>query len=135
MLFNDDEEKEKKERKPKKVAPEYIFVFDDMAHALRDKSIRELIKQHRHFKTKVIFSSQYPNDLAPKSRKNINIFLLFTGHSENKLFELYENMDLIIPFGLFVKLYENATSKPYNFLYVDTKGEFRKTFSTEYFLD
>lgn len=131
-LFPDEEEE--KERKPKKVAPEYIFVFDDMSHALRDNSISELIKMHRHFKTKVILSSQYPNDLAPESRKNINIFLLFAGHSEKKLFELYDNMDLKIPFNLFVKLYENATSKPYNFLYVDTKGEFRRNFNTQYMI-
>jgi len=132
-LFDKDDE-EKQERKPKKIAPEYIFVFDDMSHMLRDKSIATLIKHHRHFKTKIIFSSQYPNDLAPEARKNINIFLLFAGHSENKLMELYQNMDLKIPFELFTTLYEDATSKPYSFFFVDTKGEFRRNFNMQYFL-
>ncbi len=116
MLFYEQEEKS--ERKPKKIAPEYIFVFDDMSSMLRNKDIGTLIKYHRHFKTKIILSSQYPNDLAPESRKQTNIFLLFAGHSEDQLLELSKNMDLSIPFELFVQLYHNATSKPYSFLSV-----------------
>ncbi|MEO7046218.1 MAG: hypothetical protein ABI091_12990 [Ferruginibacter sp.] len=124
---------EPKERKEKKVAPEYIFVFDDMSTELRKPSISTLIKKHRHFKTKVICSSQYVNDLAPDSRKNIDIWLLFGGHSINKLEEIYKNCDLKIPLDLFIKLYENATDKPYSFLYIDkNKGEFRRTFNMEY---
>ena len=125
-LFENEEDKP--ERKPKKVAPEYIFVFDDMSDSLRDKSISALIKRHRHFKTKVIFSSQYPNDLAKDARKNIDIFILFSGHSEDKLMEVYKNMELRIPFHLFITLYEDATSKPYSF-------EYRRNFNMEYFLE
>ena len=129
MIFNTGEDV-KKERKPKKMAPEYIFVFDDMSTMLRDKSISTLIKMHRHFKTKIICSSQYVNDLAPEARKNINFWLLFGGHSENKLLEVYTNCDLQIPFPLFVSLYENATEKKYSFLFVDTiHGQFRKNFN------
>lgn len=135
QLFNTEEEKGEKERKPKKVAPEYIFVFDDMSDSLRDKSISALIKRHRHFKTKVIFSSQYPNDLAKDARKNIDIFILFSGHSEDKLMEVYKNMELKIPFGLFTALYEDATEEPYSFLYVDKGGEYRRTFNEGYFLN
>jgi hypothetical protein len=128
-----DEEKEKKEKKEKKVAPKYVFVFDDLSAELRNKQISALIKKHRHFRTKIICSSQYPNDLAPEARKNIDYYILFAGHSLNKLEELYNNMDLQISFPLFVSLYQNATSKPYSFLFVDEhKGIFRKNFNTEY---
>ena len=131
-IFDNDEE-DKQERKPKKIAPEYIFVFDDMSQMLRDKTISTLIKKHRHFKSKIILSSQYVNDLSPEARKNIDIFILFKGHSENKLEEIFINMDLQISFQLFLKLYENATSEPYGFLYVDkNKGEFRRNFSYQY---
>lgn len=135
-LFNNDNEVEKPKRKEKKVAPEYIFVFDDMSTTLRDKSIGTLIKKHRHFKSKIICSSQYPNDLAPESRKNIDIFLLFGGHSENKLEELYNNMDLQIPFDLFLGLYTNATKEKYSFLFIDrNNGEFRKGFNMRYLIE
>ena len=133
LLFNEGEEV-KKERKQKKVAPDYIFVFDDMSDELKDKSVSTLIKQHRHFRTKVLVSSQYPNDLAKDARKNIDIFILFSGHSEDKLMEVYKNMELKIPFPLFIRLYEDATTKEYSFLYVDKKGEYRENFNEGYFL-
>jgi hypothetical protein len=134
-LFNNEEDKMERQLKEKKVAPEYIFVFDDLSQVLRDKSISTLIKKHRHFKSKIICSSQYVNDLSPEARKNIDIWLLFGNHSEDKLLEVYNNCDLHIPFNLFLKLYENAISKEYSFLYVDrNKNEFRKGFNMKYFL-
>jgi hypothetical protein len=136
LNFNEPEDDRKKERKEKKIAPEYIFVFDDLSSQLRDKKISALIKKHRHFKNKVICSSQYPNDLAPEARNNIDIFILFGGHSEDKLLEIYNNCDLKIKFPLFMQLYENATSKPYSFLFVDkNKGEFRRNFNHLYSID
>ena len=103
-----------------------------MSHMLRDKSISTLIKYHRHFKTKIIFSSQYPNDLAPESRKNINIFLLFAGHSEDKLMELFKNMDLKIPFGLFLQLYESMQLGKSTHFCMLIQGEFRRNFNQQY---
>jgi len=133
ILTNDDEIEEKPERKEKKIAPEYIFVFDDMSTELRNKSIAALIKKHRHFKTKVICSSQYVNDLAKDARKNIDIFLLFGGHSIDKLQEIYDNCDLQIPFDMFLAFYSNATAKKYSFLYVDRNtGEMRRNFNQVY---
>ncbi len=54
ILFDDDENTEKKPRKDKKIAPELFFVFDDLSCDLRDKEISTLIKKHRHFKTKIM---------------------------------------------------------------------------------
>lgn len=133
IMIDENQEEEPKEKKEKKVAPEYIFVFDDMSVELRNSYIGTLIKMHRHFKTKVIISSQYVNDLAPDSRKNIDIWLLFGGHSINKLETIYKDCDLKIPFDLFLNIYNYATSQPYNFLYVDkNKPEFRKNFNTKF---
>ena len=72
-------------------------------------------------------------NLAPEARKNIDFWILFGGHSENKLEEIYKNCDLQISFKLFLQLYENATSKQYNFLFIDrNKGQFRRNFNNEY---
>ena len=87
----------------------------------------EANKFFRHFFENTIAKN------APESRKQVDIFILFQGHSENKLFELFTNMDLNISFDLFMQLYKNATEQPYSFLYVDkNKGEFRKNFNTRY---
>ena len=40
MLFNTEEVK--KERKPKKIAPEYIFVFDDLGTELNNPLSNQL---------------------------------------------------------------------------------------------
>ena len=132
MLF-DDEEQEKPEKKQKKIGPDIIFVFDDLSTNLRDPDVSELIKMHRHFRTKVLVSSQYPNDMLPDARNNIDFWILFSGHSEEKLLTIFRNCDLKITFDLFKALYENATAKKYNFLYVNKpRNEFRKNFNLEY---
>ena len=54
---------------PKKpVAPECIFIFDDMSAELRKEDINCLLKKHRHYKCKIILSSQSTTDLNPSSR-------------------------------------------------------------------
>ena len=56
--------------------------------------------------------------------------MLFAGHSEEKLELMYKSMDLSCTFPQFMKMYEYATSKPYNFLYVDKNAsKFCKNFT------
>lgn len=134
--FASQKEEEEEEIKPKKVAPEYIFVFDDMSTELRNKNISTLIKKHRHFLNKVIVSSQYCHDLGVDARKNIDFWLIWGGHSEEKLKIIYQNLDLKIPYEDFLELYEYATAEPYHFLFVDrVHRQFRKDFTHELFLD
>ena len=101
---------------------------------LRNTSILTLIKQHRHFKNKVICSSQSLKDLHPDARDNIDFWILFGGHSEAKLEQIYEDCDLKIDFPSFLALYENATEELYSFLYVDKRGNgvFRKGFNRKF---
>jgi hypothetical protein len=73
------------------------------------------------------------NDLAPESRKNIDFWLLFAGHSDEKLLTIFENCDLNLTFELFKALYLDATKEKYNFLFVDkNRNEFRKNFNYLY---
>ena len=44
-------------------------------------------------------------------------------------------MDLPIDFDKFVSIYRDATSEPYNFLWCDKNGTFRKNFNKEYVLN
>ena len=66
-LFPKEELKERKERKPKRLSPEYVFIFDDLGNDLRHQSITQLFKTSRHYKAKVIVSSQYIHDLSNSS--------------------------------------------------------------------
>jgi hypothetical protein len=138
--FNEDKKhiqvriKKKKPKKPEKIAPEYIFIFDDISSELkRNPEVAKLVKQNRHYLCKVILSSQYPFDLEPESRKQVDNWLLFGGQPDKKLEKIYMDSDASIDFGLFTQLYHDATTEKYNFLYIDTNADnFRKNFSLLY---
>lgn len=133
-FYEDDDHVEIKAKK-KKLTPKYVFIFDDMSHELKYPRIQELIKQNRHFMSKVIISSQYPNDLKPESRKNLDYLILFGGHSDDKLEELFHNIEVPVTFETFLQLYKDATKEKYNFLYIDIPdSKFRKNFNQEYLI-
>lgn len=123
-----------KRRKSTHRMPEAIFIFDDFSKELRDPSIAEFIKRHRHYKTKVIISSQYVKDIVPGTAQNIDIWLLFKGLSNEFLSRVYELSNPSVDFEKYKEMYNDATSQDYGFLYSDTtaKAEFRKQFNKRY---
>jgi hypothetical protein len=132
-IGKDDEEIERPPRPPKKVTPRFLFVFDDLSTELKSKSIDSLLKQNRHYKARVIISSQWLNDLTPSSRRQIQTYILFGGHSIQKMEELYANADLSITFEELMEYYTDATKERYNFLYIDSdRNELRKNFDCSY---
>lgn len=127
---SDNESESKKKKKQKYKSVDYIFVFDDLSSELKDKSISRLLKSNRHYNCMTISSSQYMNDLDPQSRKQIDCWILYGGHREDKLSVLFNDADLSIDFQLFMKLYKYATKEKYHFLYIDTRNDtFRKDFT------
>lgn len=125
-----EEEPEEKEKKESKLAPEFIFCFDDLSSDLRSAQICRLLKFNRHFKSKCIISSQWVSDLKPEGLRQIDYFLLFPSIPDKKLNALFEILRLNITLEQFQTLYKHATSEPYNFLYVDiTQCLYRKNFN------
>lgn len=130
LCDSDSEEDEKPKKKSKYRSPEYIIILDDLSTELKSKSLVSLLKKNRHFKSLVVVSSQYMNDLLPESRKQLDYFLIFKGQSLEKLKVIYTDADLSIPFEEFVAMYEDATKEPYSFLYIDSRDDsYRKCFS------
>src|SRR6185437_11733738 len=76
-VVEETDKKRKKERVSKYQAPEYIIIFDDLSSELKSRSLLSLLKFNRHFKSKLIISSQWLHDLLPESRKQIDLFLIF----------------------------------------------------------
>lgn len=106
------------EKARKLISPKYLFIFDDVSEELKQESIKQFIKQHRHYKTKVVISSQVPIDLDKGLRRNMDQWILFGGHNHDRLRLMYDDMNLSMEFALFQQLYYEATSKKYNFLNV-----------------
>eukprot|EP00732_Lithocolla_globosa_P002386 Lithocolla_globosa_v1_NODE_1547_length_2493_cov_371.285773.p1 type:complete len:271 gc:universal NODE_1547_length_2493_cov_371.285773:1275-463(-) len=122
----------KKKKKKKKVSPKYIVIFDDMSAELKNPAVSQLLKQNRHYKSKVLISSQYLLDILPEARNQIQYYLIFGGINEQKLFEIYRNANLNLTFEQFMSMYKDATSKPYSFFYVSTYCNYRQNFNIEY---
>jgi hypothetical protein len=125
-------ESDGKAKRPKEKAPKIIFVMDDLSGELKSPSVTELLKKNRHFKCKVLLSSQYWNDISLPGRKQIDYALLFRGllQSMDKLEEIYKNIDLAVPFETFVAIYRLCTAEKFNFMWIDVvNSEFRKNFS------
>ena len=79
---SEKQSKQKKSKKAKFLAPEYMIIFDDLSSELKSRSLLSLLKFNRHFKAKLIISSQWLHDLLPESRKQIDLFLIFKGFSD-----------------------------------------------------
>lgn len=125
-------EKKKKEYKPKKKAPENMFIFDDISNELRGKSVCKLLKEHRHSNSSVIVSSQYLTDLQPSCISQIDFFICFRSFPFEKLEVIHKLLDLSIPLDLFWDVYKQCTEKLYNFMYLNVRNEdIRQNFNTE----
>jgi len=134
LLFEgeEDEEEDKPKRKSKFLAPEYLIIFDDLSDELKSRSLITLLKKNRHWKMKIVVSSQYYHDLLPESRLQIDYLLIFKNITEDKLLLMHKNANLAIDPGVFVKLYHFATQKPFSFFWVDCINDrFRRNFNTE----
>ena len=127
------ETEEKKKKKSKYRSPEYIFIFDDLSNELKTPALTALLKKNRHFKCKVVVSSQYLNDLPPQSRKQMDNLLIFRGQPQKKLEEIYRDFDIAVEPELFYQLYDYATLEKYSFLYIDRFNDtFRRNFKDEF---
>lgn len=133
----DNSDGEKKE-KSKMVAPKYLFIFDDISDQLRKKGeTQKFLKIHRHLKSKVIISSQYPSDLDPATRTQIDIWCIFKGFSKAKMEDVFPQLDIFnMEFEDFYSLYRKVTAKDHNFLYINrNKNQLRENFNQEIFVN
>lgn len=105
------------------LAPEFIIVIDDLGAETRNKHITQLLKTNRHYKCKVILSSQNLEDLQPAAIRNLDYILLFGGIPSEKLEKIREQILLDIDENKLIEIYKLITNKKYNFLYIDIRNE------------
>lgn len=115
--------------KVEKQIKDKTMILDDMGQDLRDKSVEDLLKTSRHYKTRVIISTQWLNDLTPASVRQLDYILLFKGLPDIKISELHRKITTATPEEEFINIYKRATVNPYSFLYIDVKrGNYRNNF-------
>lgn len=132
LLDEDSEDEEEKPVKSKYQTPKYIIVFDDLAEEIKSKVLTQLLKKSRHYKMKVIVSSQYYLDCERGARGQFFYYLIYAGTEKETLERIKKDSGAPIDMGLFTKLYDDATKEDYCFFYVSRKGQLRKCFHSVY---
>lgn len=136
LIINDTDDEEEEEEKPKKkkyIAPEYLIILDDLSTELKNTALISLLKKNRHFKSRILISSQYLNDVSPQARRQIDLLILFGNLPEKKLKEIYKDFDISLTYEEFIKIYKNSTKDKFNFLYLDlNNNDYRKNFNLKY---
>ena len=126
-LFNSDSEDEdgttKKKKRNKFQAPEYIIFIDDLSNELKSPTLVSFLKKNRHYRTKVIVSSQYIHDLVPASLKQMDYCLTFKGMPDGKLQKIHNDFDLSIPLEKLISIYQYSTLNKFSFLKIDIREE------------
>ena len=98
---------------------------------LRNPILNSLIATNRHYKSKVIISTQYFTDIMPDTRTCLDVICIFPKIPIDKIHRLHEDVQLSTELPVFEKLYLEATKKPHSFLYVDIRREqFKFNFDT-----
>jgi hypothetical protein len=134
ILTDDDYDEE--DDKP--VEHNYLIIFDDLSEELQNKYITYLLKRNRHFKMRIILSSQWYNDISKGGRKQIDYIFAYPRLPDDKLDMLRKEAGIHTEKDQFQKIYDEATApnepgeKSFNFLYIDTTGDkFRRNFNEE----
>lgn len=122
--------RKKKAKKPEKLSPKWIFIFDDIpGKELRHNALNYVMRA-RHFKIRTFILTQHLSNISPLVRKQIATCLLFRSFSKDKLQMIYEDLDIELDFKTFEELYKFATKEPYSFLTYDVyKQIFRRNFN------
>lgn len=119
----EDKPAKKKKREDTFLSPEIIFILDDQGTLLRNQDVSNLLKKNRHYKSKVLISSQYLHDLRPEAISQLDYFIVFGKQPEDKLKRMWRTLDLALTYDEFKERYHQATDERFSFLYIDLLNE------------
>jgi len=104
-----------------------FWIFDDISSELRHKSISTLTKNSRHYRSKIIISSQSIVDLTPSVHAQVDATLLFGSFNDRSLMQIWSRIEPPLSESQFIRLYHQVTKEPFQFLFIDRDtGQFRK---------
>lgn len=114
-IIDSQKEKEKKDRK------HILIIADDIVTIIkgRDALLFKLTSNHRHYLISICFLVQGPRILTPIVRNNATAFFLFRCPCESEMLKSAEDLSFFGGKKNMMKLYEYATSEPFEFLYLD----------------
>jgi hypothetical protein len=118
-LFGAPPSSKRKPKPPPKVSDQLI-ICDDVSGELRDPKFAVLVKNSRHYRARIILSSQYVTDVLPGIRSQIDFLFLFRGIPLDKLKVMHLMAKIEVTFEEFTELYREL--KGHHFLMVDIRN-------------
>ncbi len=98
-----------------------IIIFDDMVTTKNQSKIEELFIRGRKKNATIIYLTQSYHTVPSIIRKNLNYVAFFKATTRREISILCSDYCTDVDKEDFQKLYIEATSKPYNFLFIDMK--------------
>ena len=107
--------------KPKKDRRHICIVADDIASMIksRDSELYKLTSTHRHYLVSIYYLVQNWKMLPPVARSNASNFHIYRIPSSKEQEKIFEDLGFMGSKKMIKDLYDYATNKPYNFLFVD----------------
>ncbi len=100
--------------------PSVLLVFDDMLGNVKQASeISRLATKYRQRNFSIIITTQVHRAIPLPIRTNATWYIVFATHNRTELDKMTEEFNA---FPNFEKLYEEATSEPYSFLFLDIRN-------------
>jgi len=105
------EEIDKPGRNKKVIPPEYIIIFDDISNEIRDKSVVKLCKNSRHYRSKILLSTQSITDLHPHQFAQLDYLAVFKDFNNEQVKQIYDRIQPNLSYEEFQLLYKAITSE------------------------
>ena len=94
--------------------------MDDLSDEIKQPVVPALLKKNRHYKSKVIISTQYAKDLLPACYKQLDIIILMKDLPDDNLEHIHSQTAMSISLNLFIARYNHATEGSHNSLWIDS---------------
>tara|TARA_R110000868_G_scaffold82309_1_gene232495 strand:- start:419 stop:1213 length:795 start_codon:yes stop_codon:yes gene_type:complete len=107
--------------KDKKDRRHICIVADDIASMIRsrDSELYKLTSTHRHYLCSIYYLVQNWKMLPPVARSNASNFHIYRIPSSKEQEKVFEDLGFMGNKKMIKNLYDYATNKPYNFLFID----------------
>jgi len=97
--------------------PEYFLIFDDISNLLKNKSVCLLIKNSRHYRAKIILSTQSVVDISPQIYGQTDYLCMMKNLNRDSLEKIYERIEPPLDsLEEFEQLYHTVTNNKHDFL-------------------
>jgi hypothetical protein len=110
----------------KKLLPVLIILDDfitDPSFNKRRGTLTKLFTQGRHYNVSIVITSQSFKLLPSAIRKLAHYFILFSTANSKEKKSICEELNTFLPEREFTELFEKATSKRFDFLFIDGKKD------------